>query len=457
MDQDEFLFIQLRDCFYGGYSMPQYCIDVGIKRPLFVSFRADHLWELFVQFNYDKRLHPEFFLLNGKGGSVNFGVACVLGNLKFEPMIAPEQMKQFDRIIILSTRRIEPLFENAIYLNTLLWQFIKRVYAEKPLCSFMKRNPGVKCILTDVPELQNNKFPSDYEKRLQASDSIHELRERLENRNGKTIETRFDMFGYTNDQVRRILQLSDAKTNADGSTALLDDDDELVGIRDGFRRTADQPSEYDHSLWFMGTCTYFGIGAPYDKTFESFLQKLLNANGHRYRVVNAGQFFAGRYQDIFYNLNKLPVKAGDIVFICLQMLPADSIPFFSVKNIFNRPHNFGEVFSDSVGHLNENGYRALAHVFYGLLVQNKFFVDLKYNLPSFDEEFHAYGIPQFTPPQIIFRKQNAIENCERHESRARRLQKKSSARAIEDRKRRDELQSVYARARAFDQNRRRAG
>ena len=34
---DEELLIQLEDCFTGGYTLPQYCIDNGIKKPLFVA------------------------------------------------------------------------------------------------------------------------------------------------------------------------------------------------------------------------------------------------------------------------------------------------------------------------------------------------------------------------------------------------------------------------------------
>ena len=34
---DEQFLIQLRDCFTGGYTFPQFCIDNDIKKPLFVA------------------------------------------------------------------------------------------------------------------------------------------------------------------------------------------------------------------------------------------------------------------------------------------------------------------------------------------------------------------------------------------------------------------------------------
>ena len=52
--------IQLRDCFYASYSMPQYCIDSGIKNPMIASYDPECLWELYVQFRYDKRIMPKF-------------------------------------------------------------------------------------------------------------------------------------------------------------------------------------------------------------------------------------------------------------------------------------------------------------------------------------------------------------------------------------------------------------
>ena len=40
---DERLLIQLRDCFTGGYTLPQFCIDNKIKRPLF--FAEGKIWQ----------------------------------------------------------------------------------------------------------------------------------------------------------------------------------------------------------------------------------------------------------------------------------------------------------------------------------------------------------------------------------------------------------------------------
>ena len=63
---DEIFLIQLRDCFTGGYTLPQFCIDNGIKKPLFVAEKKfwQFVWEIYVQFHYDKRLTAQFSFID---------------------------------------------------------------------------------------------------------------------------------------------------------------------------------------------------------------------------------------------------------------------------------------------------------------------------------------------------------------------------------------------------------
>ena len=44
----EQLVIQLQDCFTAGYTLPQFCIDNGIKKPLIVGVnesQINFMWE----------------------------------------------------------------------------------------------------------------------------------------------------------------------------------------------------------------------------------------------------------------------------------------------------------------------------------------------------------------------------------------------------------------------------
>lgn len=390
MTPDQLKCIRLRDCFYAGYSMPQYCIDNGIKNPLIASYDPEFLWEIYVQFRYDKRIMPQLSLISGEPVTVAHSVACVLNGQLFNKINYNDTGK-YDRIIMLTTNRFKELpADKTVYFDSLLGQFIQYVYAERPLYDYLNQNTGAKVIVTNIPNIKNNEYTSEYEKKV-LKKSIHQLRRELETRNGKTIETRFDEFGYSNDEVHAILALSGNKTNLDGTTDLLDNDHPLVMTKGGIRKTANQEGEYQNTIWCMGTCIYYGIGSPYDKTIESYLQKIFNENGHKYRVENVSQFYSGRYQDIFYNLNRLPVKKDDIVLICLQGLHARGIPFFDIDHIFDRPHDHGEVFADA-GHINERGNKVLAQKMYEYLRENDFFKNFKYDIPSDFPPVHQYGV-----------------------------------------------------------------
>ena len=84
---DDLFIIQLRDCFTAGYTFPQFCIDNGIKKPLFVAVnerRADFLWEIYIQFKYDKRITPNFCLLDGKINKIDFSVQFFVNPLSIK-------------------------------------------------------------------------------------------------------------------------------------------------------------------------------------------------------------------------------------------------------------------------------------------------------------------------------------------------------------------------------------
>lgn len=412
MTPDQLKCIQLRDCFYAGYSMPQYCIDNGIKNPLIASYDPEFLWELYVQFRYDKRIMPKFCILSGISQTIKHSPACVLGGARFEKNNF-EDTEQYDKLLILTTNHFPQLPDKkTVYFDVLLSQFIQYVYAERPLYNYIESHKGVAVILSNVPLLKNNEYTTEYEKTI-AQKNIHKLRAELKSRGDQTIETRFDRFGYTNDEVFSMLNLSDSKTNPDGTTDLLDNDNPLVMIHDGKRKTAFQNGEYSNTVWCMGTCTYYGIGSPYDKTIESYLQKIFNENGHEYLVENVSQFYAGRYQDIFYNLERLPVKKGDIVIICLQNLRSRGIPFFNSSAIFYRPHDYGEVFADNC-HINERGNKVVAEKLYEYLKENNFFKDYKYDIPTNFPTVHQYGIVKSKSGSTVNQYQTELEQYKSH-------------------------------------------
>lgn len=391
MTSDQLKCIQLRDCFYAGYSMPQYCVDAGIKNPIIVSYDPEFLWELYVQFRYDKRMFPKFCLLKGKPVVVSHGGAGTIGEYRFDVMDFSETDK-YDKIILLTTIRFPQLSdEKTIYFDALLRTIRSFVYYERPIYNYINQHPHIKVLVSNANIIRDKENVSEYEKKV-LSKPIHALRIELAERGDRIIKTRYDRFGYSNDEIYNILNLPNSKINPDGTTQMLDNNHPMVMIQNGKRKTAYQPDIYEHTIYFVGSCTYGGIGASYDRTIESYLQKKINENGYKYRVENYFQLYNRRYQDIFYNLNTLPVKDGDIIFVYLNEVSPKLVPFLDIGKLFEHPHKYGEVFVDQY-HINESGYQIVAEKFYDFLVQNNFFKDYEYkNIPTDFPQVHNYGI-----------------------------------------------------------------
>ena len=376
MEKDELFIIQLRDCFTAGYTLPQFCIDNGIKKPLFLVAQKNWLLlrEIYVQFAYDKRLVPtfSFYDLTQDVWLNSWSVECILGQLQIKGL-SESVVHDCDAIICLTSKKIFSS-DTVIYLDELADYFIRQAYCETPLLHFLQRHPKVHLIVTNFPRIDR---PITKREKQLCSTTIHQIRDKLSSTK-KTISTPYDFLGYTNREVHQLLEMVGAKVNSDGSTALEDSSSSLVGIRAGKRLTVDAPKNFKNKIYFMGTCTFFGIGAPFEKTIESYLQQMLNENNLPYRVENESQFFANRYQDVFYNLNNLPTRAGDIIFLCLQTLQPFTIPFIDISKIFDGLADREKIFCDFC-HVNEIGYKLLAEKYFKLLTENNFFRDVESN------------------------------------------------------------------------------
>ena len=381
---DEYLLIQLRDCFTGSYTLPQFCIDNGIKKPLFVAEAkfVTFLWEIYVQFRYDKRMLAQFSLLDAPTGEIKFSDIGVVGTLKYEN-ISEINLADFDAIICLTTQRI--FSGNVIYLDMLRGYFIRKTYVEIPFLHFLQRHPKVKAFLTILP---NNIYRyKGYEEFAKTIMNLEEITAQIKQNPEGKFTTPLDKFGYTNAQVLEIASTPDVRTNPDGTTVMEDtDDNSLQRIKNGKRVTAYQPTHFRNRIYFVGPCHYLGVYAPFDKTIESYLQQLLNENNLPYRVENEGQGYFFRYQDIFYNLNKLELAPGDIIFVWIDNLTANNLPAFNLSDAFDPPHDYKEIFVN-VWHMNELGYKILAEKFFIFLTQNNFFRDVDFNYP--------------TPPRVV--------------------------------------------------------
>ena len=385
----EEIFVKLRDCFTGGYTFPQYCIDNGIKKPLFVSEKRFELflWEIYVQFKYDKRLIPQFCFTDENESSLWFPAY----NAFFLPLnikkVSAINLADFDKIILLTEKNIATNSAKIIRLADLNRFFIQKTYIENPLLSFMQRYPKTKLFVTNFPIVERYESRKTFNPRTwDDATLIKTLRERTSD----DLKTPFDKFGYTNQEVYELIKTPGQRSLLDGTSELIDDDYPLMKILNGKRFTAHQPEHFQNRIYIVGTCHHYGFGAPFDKTIASYLQQMLNENNLPYRVENEGQCYNQRYQDIFYNLNQIAPAPDDIIFIYLNNgKPNNSdIPFCDVSNAFDQPHDYREIFTTN-WHINELGYKILAERYFKFLTENNFFRDKEFISPPPVNQFTA--------------------------------------------------------------------
>ena len=392
---DEANFIRLHYCFAAGYTMPQFCIDNNIAKPLFVLKRGDEefLHELYAQFHCDKRMSAQFCFIDADQPVKITFKERVLGTNINVNRLDEIKLNNFDKIIFLTEEMPSVSNEKFVALADLTEYFVAQAYVDIPLLNFLQRYPDVKIILTtNFPRIEQYENSERFLSKLWNEEKLRRI---LNVHKGKTVKTPLDKFGYTNAQVAELVKIDKSKRNLDGTTALLDDNSPLKQIMNGKRATAYQPEKYLNKIYFFGPCHYFGRNAPFDKTIESYLQLMLNEHNLPYRVENEGQAFSERSQDMFYNLNALNPAPGDIVFFHIWRMRSNhaNIPLIDMFDVFDPPHDFREIFCTR-RHVNELGYKILAEKFFNFLTANNFFRDKEINYPLPPAlYFHRYGIP----------------------------------------------------------------
>lgn len=401
IDQENDKFRRLRSCFNAGYTVPQFCMDKDYKHPMIASDSAEFLYEIYEQFWFYKRISAQYRII---GESVNIKTLAGM-NVAYPWMhidsFSEEMCSGCDVILWFSSKRINKLpLIPFLGLEKVLWEMFRYCFYERPLYDFIKHHEGVRVITYSHPDMIVNEYNTEMEKRVLKSNIKGELLERSREVNKTShdeIWTPLDEFGYTNDEVLKLLDMPPTKTDWKGCTSFEDSCDSLFNSQNGKRLTAYQPEKYKNTIYLLGTCVCVGYAAPWNKTMGSYLQEILNKNQKEYLVENVSQFYNGRYQDIFYNLNAIPVKEGDIIFICLSNSVVRDVPCFYAKRLFERPHNYGEVYVDKY-HVNERGYKIIAKKFYEFLEDNNWFDDYDYNTGLISQSIaqpHMFGIPQW--------------------------------------------------------------
>lgn len=161
----------------------------------------------------------------------------------------------------------------------------------------------------------------------------------------------------------------------DSTKYLADFRSELVNIINGERFTVGQPTAYKKTIYIYGQCTARGTGVEDRNTIASFLQELLNKKVKddilvRNRAIGCGSDI---HDDISHVKMDCPHK-GDIVIFCtdlrdvpIENFEANKIPYYDCSPLFNRPHNYGEWFTDATFHTTPAGNKVIGEYIFLIL------------------------------------------------------------------------------------------
>ena len=174
------------------------------------------------------------------------------------------------------------------------------------------------------------------------------------------------MFFSSKEDILEVITPPKSYHDASGVRRFEDTQWRQVQTATGHRITTDQPEQGARTIYMVGGCSTFGIGASDKNTIASWLQRLCNEKAPEEAIVveNYGYYLSEvdkTNMEEIQILNALPIKSGDIV-LCDWGF-SDNIPFLDLKEEGRRPHGYGEIFFDigpTSGHLTENGYRLIA-------------------------------------------------------------------------------------------------
>ena len=178
---------------------------------------------------------------------------------------------------------------------------------------------------------------------------------------------------YNTEDIVEVLNAPKSYHDVCGVRRFEDTYGKRVNIRGGHRVTVNQPENYMRTIFIVGGCSVFGVGAADKHTIASFLQDLLNDifPEQKICVQNYG-FYLAELQDARSNeelkiLNALPVKKGDIILWGLGGVPGR--PCIDTSKISQEDREF-EIFTDHM-HYTPHGYVSIAQkLFEGLMELN---------------------------------------------------------------------------------------
>jgi len=214
-------------------------------------------------------------------------------------------------------------------------------------------------LVAQVPCAYDVKNPSEHEQHI---DDFYP--EYWENRR-QSIDNDpvFAPHGLGLDYVREVCA-ANSLTARDGISQYADRKGAHVNVVNGFRVTTSLPENYIGTIYLFGPSTIYGFGVDDDNTIASRLQKKVNDMSLPYAVMNCSNMAGSADEEILALMRSMSFSSDDVIvyFTLLKSrmkVLADQFPVCMTQQIFDRPHEHGEVFYERY-HLNYIGSGLIA-------------------------------------------------------------------------------------------------
>jgi hypothetical protein len=282
--------------------------------------------------------------------------------LVLHPNPQAEIIKKFE----ISGARVLTLNQIVVWMHSYIFRGVRA------LVNYSIKHPDVRIVCYRAPWFPAKDWSAGEREIKEKGITYGKIMETL--KNGVLITHVFDGLHYTNEELLELLLVGERTHNLDGEFVFTDKESRLVNYVNGHRVTTDQPSQRKRSIFALGRCYMTGSFATDDKTICSYLQRRFNEDVAEFGIVveNYAVFPAGGHIDsVLKNLSYIPAKPNDI--ILTDIWAPQYFSSIDLSGLFQRPHNYGELFVDIYSHFNERGYRAIAGALFNFLQENDFF------------------------------------------------------------------------------------
>lgn len=362
-------------CYAKGYDIIKFLTDNNIEDPIvYIDMGNYDTIELFV---YSLQIvndgHTRF--CSDKETVLQTAFDCKMGKNINVKKYTDIQVSQEDTVLLL-TNNPKSLEENVLKyfsdarakcmdMHYIVVKMVNECCYNVYYKELRKIHPNVTFVNIVYPHFPANNR-SEYENYVIKNNyTVFQLCKDLDTNNiPKGISSLFN--GLSNNEIKKTLEVRQQCLNH----SKLDIDDKSNSLNNvccGNRITCGNPNKYEKTIYLFGNCIVYGFGATDDKTIASILQENFNSLGKFVRIINEGRFIPGRYPQLIGNIKNTSFKDGDIVCLFSVFPNKDAHYNIDLINLFNRPHEYGDVFLDNP-HLSMKGMKIVAKMIFEFLI-----------------------------------------------------------------------------------------